>query len=99
MKNGIRVEVGRIRWCISISTFSVLVNGTPLGFFHNTKGDPLAPYLFVIGMETLSSLINRVVSWGFLSGCKVRGRGGDEVQITHLLFTNDTLVFCEASLK
>ncbi|RVW54845.1 hypothetical protein CK203_071588 [Vitis vinifera] len=63
------------------------------------QGDPLLLYLFVIGMEALSCLINRAVSGGFLSGCRVRGRGGNGVQVTHLLFTDDTMVFCEASLQ
>ncbi|RVX23145.1 putative mitochondrial protein [Vitis vinifera] len=94
-------RVGWMRWWISFVLFLVLVNGIPLGFFHNTKGlrqgDPLLPYLFVIGMEALSCLINRAVSEGFLSSYRVRGRGGDGVQVTHLLFVDDTLVFCEAS--
>lgn len=34
---------------------------------------------------------------GFLSGFKVRGRGGDEEEIFHLLFVDDTIVFCDAS--
>ena len=92
-----------IRWCISTTSFSVLVNGTPSGFFHSSRGwrqgDPLSPYLFVIGMEALCTLINKAVSGGFLSGCRIRGRVGDEVQITHLLFANDTLVFCEATTE
>ena len=80
-----------------------MVIDTPLGFFQSTRGlrqgDPLLLYLFVIGMEALSCLINRAVSGGFLSGCRVRGRGGNGVQVTHLLFTDDTMVFCEASLE
>ena len=82
--------------------FSALVNGTSLGFFHSIDGlrqsDPLLFYLFMIVMGTLSNLINRAMSKGFLSSCKVRGRGGYGVQIIHLLFVDDTLVFCEASL-
>lgn len=48
-------------------------------------------------MEVLSCLIKRVVNGGFLMGCQVRGKEGDGVNISHLLFTDDTLVFCEAS--
>ena len=94
---------GWISWCISSASFSVLVNGTPSGFFQSTRGlrqgDPLSPLLFVIGMEALSCLINRAMSGGFLSGCRVRGRGGNGVQVTHLLFADDTMVLCEASLE
>ena len=92
---------GWIRWCISTASFSVLVNGSPTGFFRNTRGlrqgDPLSPYLFVLGMETLSSLINRALRGGFLSGFKIRGREGIVIQVSHLLFANDMLVFCEDS--
>ena len=33
----------------------------------------------------------------FLSGWKVRGRSGEGVLISHLLFVDDTLVFCVES--
>ena len=33
----------------------------------------------------------------FLSTCQVKGRDGEEVQISHLLFVDDTLLFFQAS--
>ena len=86
--------------CISTAKFSVLVNSVPAGFFSSSKGlcqgDPLSPYLFVMGMEVRSVLITRAIEGGFISRCSIwRGRG-QAVNISHLLFANDTIVFCEA---
>ncbi|RVW54967.1 Transposon TX1 uncharacterized 149 kDa protein [Vitis vinifera] len=92
---------GWIRWCISTASFLVLINGSSAGFFQSTRrlrqGDPISPYLFVLGMEALSCLINKAVRGGFLSGCRLRGRGGNGIQVSHLLFADDTLVFCKDS--
>ena len=58
------------------------------------QGDPLSLYLFVIRMETLSYLIGRAVEGGFLSGCSICGRNGEEMVISHLLYADDTILFC-----
>ncbi|RVW85679.1 Transposon TX1 uncharacterized 149 kDa protein [Vitis vinifera] len=61
------------------------------------QGDPISPYLFVLGMEVLSILIRRAVDGGFLSGCNIKGRGEEEMIVSHLLFADDTIIFCEAN--
>ena len=90
-----------INWCISTASFSVLVNGSSKGFFQSSRGlrqgDPLSPYLFVIGMEALSYLLKRVVEGNFISGCRFSGRDGGDIVISHLLYVDDTILFCEAN--
>ena len=49
-------------------------------------------------MEALSCLLKRAREGGFLSGWQLSGKGGAGVEITHLLFADDTLVFCEPSI-
>ncbi|RVW78488.1 hypothetical protein CK203_050435 [Vitis vinifera] len=71
--------VGWMWSCVSSAKFSILVNGVPAEFFPSTRGlrqgDPLSPYLFVMGMEVLDVLIRRAVEGGYLSGCNIRGVG------------------------
>ncbi|RVW93092.1 Transposon TX1 uncharacterized 149 kDa protein [Vitis vinifera] len=89
-----------IKWCLSTVRCSVMVNGSPTSFFQSSRGlrqgDPLSPYLFVVVMEAFSVLIKTAVAGGFLAPCLIRGRRGEGVQISHLLFADDTLIFCEA---
>ena len=90
-----------INWCISTASFSVMFNGSPTGFFRSSRGlrqgDPLSPYLFVIGMEVLSCLLKRAVEGNFISGCRVGDREVGEMVISHLLYADDTIILCEAN--
>ena len=48
-------------------------------------------------MKVFSCLLRRATSGGYLSSWRVRGRSGEGILISDLLFADDTLVFCEAS--
>ena len=92
-----------MKWCFFTASFSVLINGSSAGFFQSSRdlrqGDPLSPYLFVIGMEALSCLINRAVDGNYLSGSRVANGRGEDLSISHLLYADDTIIFCEDDLE
>ena len=50
----------------------------------------------MIVIEVFSCFLKRAESDDYLSRWQVRGKGGVRIQISHLLFVDDTLVFCEA---
>ena len=77
----------------------MIINGSPAGFFKSSKGlrqgDPLYCYLFVLGMEVFLLPFDKAQMGGFLSGYDIRGRNVVTMNISHLLFVDDTLVFCK----
>ena len=46
-------------------------------------------------MEAFSLLVDKAAEGGFIFDYKFKGRNGTERQITHLLFVDNTLVFCK----
>ena len=90
-----------IKQCITIARFSILINGVPSGFFGSScgvrQGDPLSPFLFILVMEAFSRMLGAFTSRGLISGFSVGSSGQDRVIVSHLLFLDDTLVFCGAN--
>ena len=46
-------------------------------------------------MKAFSKLIAKAEEGGFIRGVKLEGRGGEGVQVSHLLSVDDTLLFYE----
>ena len=88
-----------IRYCISTVKFSILINGSPSDFFGSSRGlrqgDPLSPLLFDIVMEALSHMLDVAASAGQFSGFSVGSTAGPSMMVSHLLFANNTLIFCD----
>lgn len=82
---------------ISTVTYKPLINREPTSVIIPQRGlrqgDPLSPYLFIICVEGLSKVLNKVVSDGYISSAVV-SYGGPCV--SHLLFADDSLLFCAA---
>jgi len=92
------IWVNWIRICVSSSSFSILLNGSPFGNFTPTRGlrqgDPLSPFLFILGTEVLSRLFHHQESIGLLKGiCTTKSCP----PINHLLFADDLIIFAKAT--
>jgi hypothetical protein len=59
------------------------------------QGDPLSPLLFVMVMEAFSRMMNATMERDLMSGFSVALRHYEVMEVLHLLFADDTLIFCE----
>ncbi|GJV20379.1 RNA-directed DNA polymerase, eukaryota, reverse transcriptase zinc-binding domain protein [Tanacetum coccineum] len=75
--------------------FSININGERVGYFKEGRGlrqgDPISLYLFTLVMEVLNLIIRKNIEenaeFKYYYGCK-------KLEITHLRFADDLLVFC-----
>ncbi|GJY13547.1 RNA-directed DNA polymerase, eukaryota [Tanacetum coccineum] len=86
-----------IRGTFTSSMASILVNGSPTSEFPFCcglkQGDPLAPYLFILIMESLHISFSRVVDDGLFKGFQLHG----SVNISHLFYADDAMFIGEWS--
>ena len=75
----------------------MLINGQPHEHITPTRGlrqgDPLSPYFFLMCTKGLDGLINKAAIDGSIRGVSLCHNGP---KLTHLLFANDSLIFCRA---
>uniref|UniRef100_A0A2N9F8H0 Reverse transcriptase domain-containing protein n=1 Tax=Fagus sylvatica TaxID=28930 RepID=A0A2N9F8H0_FAGSY len=92
--------VNLVMQCLQTVSYSVVLNGEPMGYIRPTRGirqgDPLSPYLFLICAEGLTTLLQNNAASGQLTGLSLN-RGGP--QISHLFFADDSLLFCKATME
>nr|GFC90166.1 RNA-directed DNA polymerase, eukaryota [Tanacetum cinerariifolium] len=76
---------------------SILVNGSPTKEFQFLRGlkqgDPLAPYLFIIIMESLHLSFSSVIEAGIFTGIKI----DSSTTLSHLFYADDAVFFGEWS--
>ena len=84
------VFINWIMECITSVSFKVLINGGKLENFKSERGlrqgDPLFPYIFILGQEILSRLLEKEFRHHNISGVKA-SIGGPA--ITHAMYAND----------
>ena len=92
--------VNFIMECIQSVNYSVLIDGEPTGFIRLSRGlrqkDPLSPYLFLLCIEGLTSLIRQAELDGHIFGVATCRR---RPKVSHLFFTDDNLLFCKATIS
>lgn len=94
------IFVNWILQCIKTTSFSFNINGKASGYVVPSRGirqgDPISPYLFLICSEIFSHLILKAAKAGEFQGLKISKKGP---VVTHLLFADDSLVFCKATVQ
>lgn len=87
-----------IRHYISTVCFSVLIKGSPVGFFKAGKGLGQCDFLFILAMEGLNNMVKKAKHIGWIDGSEIERRDNSSMEITHLLYEDDTQIFCDAKV-
>ena len=90
--------ISLIMMCVTTVEYSVLINEEAKGKINPTRGsrqgDPISLCLFLICAEGLSAMLKKEEREGQIKGV---ARGAS--CLSHLLFADDNIVFCRASVE
>ncbi|KAJ6806039.1 uncharacterized protein M6B38_177220 [Iris pallida] len=91
--------IERVRECICSPTFSVLIQGTPHGYFRSNRGlrqgDPLSPYLFTLVMEYFTCMMDTAVHSKRIVPLFRLVRP----VVSYLIYADDLLVLLQPSMR
>ena len=86
--------------CLYSTWISIMINGSPKGFFQAQKGlrqgHPLSPFLFLLVAKALGRMIKGAVRVGLFKGFRV---ARNSQAISHLQFADDTLYLLRFRLE
>ena len=86
--------VSLIMACVRSVTYSIVVNGQPMGNIIPSRGlrqgDPITLYLFLLCVEALSSMLSEAKNIGVITGVPTSKR-------EPLVLMDDSLLFCKTN--
>lgn len=92
--------ISLVMMCISTVSYSMLINGEEKGNIIPSRrlrhGDLISPYFFSLCAVGLFSMLRKEEEQGNIWGISI---SREAPQISHLFFTDDSIVFCRALVE
>ena len=81
--------------CVSTTSMVILINRSPSTPFKMQRGlrqgEPLSPFLFILIGEVFNRMVVKAKTLNLVEGIRI---DNDAIELSHIQFTDDTLVIC-----